>query len=116
MYHLTASGAFGGGFWGLLIGMLFLNPVLGVVIGGSIGAVTGALYDIGIDDKFMKELSANMQPNSSTLFVLITHVTPDKVLEEMQRFGGKLLRTSLSHQDEAKLQAALDASKEKVHV
>jgi uncharacterized membrane protein len=62
----------------------------------------------------MKELSANMQPNSSTLFVLIRKITPDKVLEEIQPFGGKLLRTSLSHQDEATLQAALDASKETV--
>lgn len=114
MYNLTASGAFGGGFWGALIGLVFLNPLLGAVIGGSIGAATGALGDIGIDDKFMKELSANMQPNSSTLFILIRKITPDKVLEEMQPFGGKLLRTSLSHQDEAKLQAALDASKEKV--
>jgi uncharacterized membrane protein len=116
MYHLMASGACGGSFWGALIGLIFLSPILGAVIGGSIGAVTGALGDIGIDDKFMKELSENMQPNSSTLFVLIRKITPDKVLEEIRPFGGKLLRTSLSHQDEAKLQAALDASKEKVGV
>ncbi len=116
MYNLTASGAVGGGFWGALIGLIFLNPLLGALIGGAIGTVTGALGDIGIDDKFMKELSSNMQPNSSTLFILIRKITPDKVLEEMQPFGGKLLRTSLSHQDEAKLQAALDAAKEKVHV
>jgi uncharacterized membrane protein len=116
MYNLTESGAFGGSFWGALIGLIFLSPLLGAVIGGSIGAVTGALGDIGIDDKFMKELSANMQPNSSTLFVLIRKITPDKVLEEIRPFGGKLLRTSLSYQDEAKLQAALDAAKEKVGV
>ena len=116
MYNLTASGACGGSFWGALIGLVFLNPLLGAVIGGSMGAVTGALGDLGIDDKFMKELSANMQPNSSTLFILIRKITPDKVLEEMQPFGGKLLRTSLSHEDEAKLQAALDAAKEKVGV
>jgi uncharacterized membrane protein len=116
MYNLTASGAIGGGFWGALIGLIFLNPLFGAIIGGSIGAVTGALGDIGIDDKFMKELSVNMQPDSSTLFVLIQKVTADKVLEEIRPFGGKLLRTSLSHQDEAKLQAALDAAREKVHV
>ena len=116
MNNLTASGAVGGGFWGALIGLMFLNPLLGAVIGGSIGAVTGALGDIGLDDKFMKELGANMQPGSSTLFVLIREMTPDKVLEEISPFGGKLLRTSLSHQDEAKLQAALDAAKETVGV
>ena len=26
--NLTASGAVGGGFWGMLIGMIFLNPLL----------------------------------------------------------------------------------------
>jgi uncharacterized membrane protein len=116
MYNLTASGAVGGGFWGALIGLIFLNPLLGALIGGAIGSVTGALGDIGIDDEFMKELSANMQPDSSTLFVLIRKITPDKVLEEIRPFGGKLLRTSLSHQDEAKLQTALDAAKEKASV
>ena len=116
MYNLTASGAVGGGFWGALIGLIFLSPVLGALIGGALGSVTGALSDIGIDDKFMKELSANMQPDSSTLFVLIRKITPDKVLEEIRPFGGKVLRTSLSHQDEAKLQVALDAAKEKVGV
>ncbi len=116
MYNLTASGAFGGGFWGALIGLIFLNPLLGALIGGAIGSVTGALGDIGIDDEFMKELSANMQPNTSTLFVLIREITPDKVLEEIRLFGGKVLRTSLSHEDQDRLQAALDAAKEKVHV
>ncbi|MHC4758868.1 MAG: DUF1269 domain-containing protein [Planctomycetota bacterium] len=116
MYNLTASGAIGGGFWGALIGLIFLNPLLGALIGGAIGTATGALSDIGINNEFMKELGANMHPNSSTLFVLIRKITPDKVLEEIRPFGGKLLRTSLSHEDEAKLQAALDAAKEKVGV
>ena len=26
MYNLTASGAVGGGFWGVLIGLIFMNP------------------------------------------------------------------------------------------
>ena len=116
MYNLTASGAIGGGFWGALVGLIFLNPLLGAVIGGAVGSVTGALADIGLDDKFMKDLAANMQPNSSTLFVLVRKITPDKVLEEIAPFGGKLLQTSLSHEDEAKIQAALDAAKETVGV
>jgi uncharacterized membrane protein len=111
MNNLTASGACVGSFWGALMGLVFLSPLAGAAIGGSIGAVTGALNDIGIDDKFMKELSANMKPDSSTLFVLIRSMTPDKVLEEVQPFGGKLLQTSLSHKDETKLQAALDTAK-----
>jgi uncharacterized membrane protein len=110
-YSLPGAGALGGGFWGLLIGTLFLNPVLGAVAGAAAGAAAGALADIGIDDHFMKELGATLKPGSSALFVLVRKATPDKVLDALQGIGGRILQTSLSHDDEAKLQAALDAAK-----
>lgn len=108
--NLMAAGAVSGGFWGALIGLIFLNPVLGLAVGASAGAVSGALTDIGIDDNFIKELGATMTPNSSSLFVLVRNSTPapDKVLEELKGTGGTILKTSLSHEDEAKLQAALN--------
>jgi uncharacterized membrane protein len=108
-YNLPAAGAVGGGFWGLLIGTLFLSPLFGVVAGAAAGAAAGALTDIGIDDDFMKELAATLRTGSSALFVLVRKATPDKVLEAVQGMGGKVLKTSLSHDDEARLQAALDA-------
>src|SRR5690349_9409587 len=110
--NLTAAGAVSGGFWGTLIGLMFLNPLLGMAVGAAAGAVSGALTDVGINDQFMKELAETMKPGSSTLFVLVRKATPDKVLEELQGTGGKVLRTSLSHDDEAKLQAALSAPKQ----
>jgi uncharacterized membrane protein len=109
--NLTATGALSGGFWGTLIGMIFLSPLLGMAVGASVGAVSGALSDVGIDDQFMKKLAATMTPNCSTLFVLVRKATPDKVLEELSGTGGTILQTSLSHEDEAKLQAALEAGK-----
>ncbi len=109
--NLTAMGAISGGFWGSLIGLIFLNPLLGLAAGAAAGSVSGALGDIGINDNFMKDLAATMTPNSSALFVLVRKSTPDKVLEEMKGTGGKVLQTSLSHEDETKLQAALDAAK-----
>jgi uncharacterized membrane protein len=108
--NLTAAGAITGGFWGSLIGLIFLNPILGAAVGASAGAVSGALADVGINDNFMKELAAAMNPGSSALFVLVRKATPDKVLEEVKGTGGKILKTSLSHDDEAKLQAALSAA------
>ena len=107
-FNLTAAGAVSGGFWGSLIGLLFLNPLLGAAVGASAGAVSGALTDVGIDDDFMKKLAEGMQPNSSVLFVLVRKATPDKVVEEIRQFGGTVLQTSLSHEDQTKLQAALD--------
>jgi uncharacterized membrane protein len=108
--NMTAAGAASGGFWGALIGLLFLNPLLGLAVGAGAGAVTGALTDVGINDAFMKELAATLKPGSSVLFVLVKRATPDKVLEELKGTGGKILKTSLSHEDEAKLQAALSAA------
>jgi uncharacterized membrane protein len=107
--NLTSTGALSGGFWGSLIGLIFLNPLLGLAMGATAGAVSGALTDVGINDKFMKDLAATMQPDSSALFVLARKSTPDKVLEEIKGTGGTILQTSLSHDDEAKLQAALSA-------
>jgi uncharacterized membrane protein len=80
-------------------------------MGAAAGAASGALTDLGIDDNFMKELAASMTPGSSTLFVLVRSSTPDKVLEELKGTGGRVLKTSLSHEDEAKLQAALTGGK-----
>jgi uncharacterized membrane protein len=109
--NLTAVGATGGGFWGLLIGLLFLNPLLGVTVGAASGAVAGALSDVGINDQFMKELSLSLKPGASALFILARKITPDKVLEELKGAGGHIIKTSLSHEDEEKLQQALDSAK-----
>src|SRR5215475_10629591 len=109
--NLTALGAVSGGFWGALIGLIFLNPLLGMAVGATAGAVSGTLSDLGIDDKFMKDLAATMKPDTSVLFVLVRKATPDKVLAEIKGTGGRVLKTSLSHDDEAKLQAALSAAK-----
>jgi uncharacterized membrane protein len=44
--------------------------------------------------------------------VLVRKATPDKVLEELKGSGGKILKTSLSDEDETKVQAALDAAQQ----
>jgi len=117
--NLPAAGAVGGTFWGALIGLIFLNPLVGAAVGAGAGALSGKMADIGIDDKFMKELGETFQPNTSALCVLVKEATPDKVMEKLRGFGGKILQTSLSKVDEEKLQkvlvdeASLPASTEK---
>ena len=110
-FNVTAAGAVSGGFWGMLIGMIFLMPVLGLAVGSASGALAGAMTDLGISDAFMKQLAQNLKPGGSALFVLIRSWTEDRVLGELQGAGGKLIKTSLSHDDAAKLQAALDTAK-----
>jgi uncharacterized membrane protein len=106
--NLTAAGAAGGGFWGMLIGMIFLNPLLGVAMGAGAGAVSGALSDIGISNDFMKELGDTFKPGTSALFVLVKKATPDKVLEQLSQFKGRVIRTSLTADKESELRAALE--------
>ena len=108
--NLTAAGAVGGGFWGALIGLIFLNPLIGAAVGAGAGALSGKLADIGIEDKFMKELGASFQPGTSALFVLVKEATRDKILVRLKGFGGKVLQTSLAKDDEETLQKALSGA------
>jgi uncharacterized membrane protein len=108
--NLTAAGAVGGSFWGMLIGMLFLNPIIGAAVGAASGAIAGKLSDIGINDKMMKDLAASFSPGSSALFVLVRRATVDKVLDGLKPFAGKgkVFQTSLNKDDEAALRKALE--------
>ena len=108
--NLTAAGAVGGAFWGMLIGMLFLNPLLGAAIGAGSGALSGKLSDIGINDKFMKDLGATFTNGTSALCVLVRKSTPDKVLEALKPFAGKgrILQTSLTKDKENELRAFIE--------
>ncbi|MEN9280894.1 MAG: DUF1269 domain-containing protein [Gloeomargarita sp. DG_1_4_bins_134] len=105
--NLTGMGAVSGGFWGMLIGTLFFMPLAGLAVGAATGAISGALTDIGVNDDFMRELAETMSPGTSALFILVRKFTPDKVLEEIAPYGGKVLRTSLTKDQEAELQEVL---------
>jgi uncharacterized membrane protein len=107
LVNTTAAGAASGSFWGLLIGVIFLNPLIGVALGAASGAIGGALTDYGINDAFMKELAAKLLPGHAALFVLIQEMTADKVLREIQDAGGTVLKTSLDDTKENLLREAL---------
>ena len=103
---LVGAGALGGSFWGLLIGLLFWAPWLGLAIGAATGAIAGKMTDVGVDDKFIKEVGENIEPGQSALFLLVTDSTPDKVMDGLTDFNPRVYQTSLSEEDEAKLRAA----------
>jgi len=107
---LTGAGAVSGGFWGMLIGLLFLNPLLGFAVGAGAGALSAKFTDIGLDDKMMKNIGESLKPGSSALFVLLRKATPDKVLEGLKPFvgKGKVFQTSLSKDDEKALREVLE--------
>src|SRR3954468_7846278 len=103
----AGAGAAGGALWGGLIGLLFLAPLVGMAVGAAAGAAGGAATDAGVDDKFMKDLGAKLEPGAGALILLVRSSTPDKVLPRVQQYGGHVIQTSLSAADEERLRAAL---------
>src|SRR6202000_1648856 len=82
--NTTAVGAVAGTLWGALIRLTFLMPLAGAALGAASGTLGGYLTDVGIDDKWMKETAAAIQPGTAALFVLVRKVTADKVLEGLK--------------------------------
>jgi uncharacterized membrane protein len=107
---LTGVGAASGAFWGMLIGLLFLNPLLGAVVGAGAGALSGKFQDIGVDDKMMKEVGQSLKPGTSALFVLFRKATQDKMLDGLKQFTGRgrVFQTSLSKDDDKALREVLE--------
>ncbi|HMF90104.1 MAG TPA: DUF1269 domain-containing protein [Candidatus Angelobacter sp.] len=108
---LTGVGAAGGAFWGMLIGLLFLNPLLGAAVGAGAGALSAKFKDIGLNDQMMKDVGDSLKPGTSALFVLIRKATADKVLEGLKPFvgKGKVFQTSLNKDDEKALRDVLES-------
>ena len=107
----AASGASTGMLIGALAGLLVLNPLAGMAVGGiagaGFGALSGRMADYGINDEFIKNLGKTIPKDSSALFLLIKRSTPDKVLPEIEPFKPRVLKTSLSNEQEDKLRSAL---------
>jgi uncharacterized membrane protein len=106
---LAGAGAAGGALWGGLIGMLFLAPFLGAAIGAASGAAAGASADAGVDDRFMKDLGAKLQPGGAALILLVRKMNADKLLGEV-RIPGEVIQTSLSTESEDALRGALETA------
>jgi uncharacterized membrane protein len=106
-HHAVGGGATWGMFWGLLFGMLFFIPVFGMALGAGMGALMGKVTKTGIDKQFEEQVRELVQPGTSALFLIVEQVTPDKAVEAMSRFGGTVLKSSMSKEKEAELQEAL---------
>ena len=100
---LKAAGALGGSFWGLLFGLLFFVPFLGMAVGAAMGALAGSMSDVGIDDDFIRTVRDEITPGTSALFIMTSGGVVDRVREAFQGTPMELVKTNLSHEQEAKL-------------
>ena len=106
-HHPVGSGLTWGMFWGLLFGVLFFVPVLGMAVGAGLGALMGKVAKAGIDKQFQDQVKAMLKPGTSALFLIVEKVTPDKAVAALSRYGGTVLKSSLSKDAEKELQDAL---------
>jgi len=101
------TGAVGGSLLGLLIGGL-LFPIAGILVGALVGGGIGALANLGVDKKFVKEVEAALAPNSSALFLIVRAADPGPAISVLSQFKGKIYHTSLSDEDEKALRKAME--------
>ncbi|MGV8839561.1 MAG: DUF1269 domain-containing protein [Bauldia sp.] len=108
----AVSGLARGTIWGGLIGLLFFSPLaglaVGAVAGAGIGAAAGTTLDYGIDDGVIQRIADQLKPDTSALFLLIEKAQPERVLDELRPFGGHVIRTSLSPEQEERLRQAVE--------
>ena len=106
LHDTKRLGALGGGFWGLLFGLIFFVPILGLAIGAGMGALAGSMRDVGISDQFIDDVRKKVTPGTSALFALTGEAVTDRVIDEFSGGDAELISTNLSAEQEAKLREA----------
>ena len=99
-------GAVGGGLLGLVIAGVFF-PFASLIGGAIAGALVGKVADLGIDQKFVREVSAALTPGSSAIFVLVGEADPDIALAALKPYQGHVYHTSMATTAEQDLRAVL---------
>ena len=108
--RLTGIGALGGAFWGFLIGLIFLMPEVGFVLGAAGGAIVGHFTNYGIDKSYMKQVEESIQPGQSAIFIVANDLHLDRIEPELKAYHPRVIRTSLSAEQEEKLREAFGAA------
>jgi uncharacterized membrane protein len=120
----TGEGAAWGGLFGALLGALIAAPftggasaaavlAAGTIGGGTLGATAGAIdadswkEDFGISEDFVQRVGTMVQPGDSAIFALLRAIDPDLVASQFKGYGGTILRTTLSAEQQAKVEATL---------
>ena len=104
---MVGGSAASGALWGMLIGLLFFVPGVGLLLGGAMGALFGKLGKTGVNDQFRAQVQDMLKPGTAAVVVMASKITEDKFAEAMGPFGGTLLKTSLSEEDEKELASEL---------
>jgi len=126
----TGQGAAWGGLWGLLIGATLAIPFTGgasaaaaagaiaagaaggTALGAGLGAVDAESWkdEFGIPEDFVQQVSVLIQPGDSAIYAILRVGNPDIVADQFRGYGGTILRTTLSRDQQAKVEKVLSKS------
>lgn len=96
-------GAAGGALFGVLIGLLFFVPLAGLVFGGLFGALFAGLDKTGINAEFRDRVKSSVSAGKSAIVIYAIKLTEDKFAAALAPYGGTVVQTSLSGDDEKQL-------------
>lgn len=103
-------GALGGSAIGLLLGSVFF-PIGGLIIGAIGGAILGKMANTGVSQKFVDEVTGELQPGSSAIFFIVRGDDPNPTVAALREYKGKVLQTSLPSEAEDTLRRELEGRK-----
>ncbi|MEG8036633.1 DUF1269 domain-containing protein [Sphingomonas sp. LR61] len=78
-------------------------PFFGLVIGGALGALFAGLDKTGLNAEFRDRVKSAVADGRSAVVIYATKITEDKFGAALSRFGGTIVQTSLSADDEHEL-------------
>ena len=99
-------GAVGGGMLGLLLGSVFF-PLGGLLVGALAGGLIGKSVDLGVDQKFVKEVGEDIQPGTSALFFLVRDADPEVAVAALRPYKGTVRHTTFPPEAEKELRRIL---------
>ena len=100
-------GAVGGSLIGLLIGSIFF-PIGGLILGAVGGALVGKLMGTGVSKDFIKEVTDELEPDSSAIFFIVRGDDPNPTVAALREYDGKILQTTLPDEAEDTLRRHLE--------
>ncbi len=103
-------GAVGGSVLGLLIASVFF-PIGGLIIGAVGGALVGKLFNTGVSQDFVKEVSEELKPGSSAIFFIVRGDDPNPTVAALRQYKGKVLQSSLPEEADETLRRQLEGRK-----
>ncbi len=109
--HPVLKGAGIGALVGVLTGAIFLIPVAGLALGAAVGGVLGRYGKSGAEDdfkRFQQTVASELQPGGGAILLLVRTDAPDRLVNDLGRFGGKLLSYDLTDAQLEELQKEID--------